>query len=188
MCRSASTDRCYRTSRASADDSSRPETRTRLSRDFSPDTSVRSRWGTSSTSERKARSASLAAPSTGGAARRMRTASPRVPSTRVRGDRGMTRMVRMASARGLAFFNDLLRRRLQRLGLARTMEQELVVAGARLVLVANELERAIQRLDGGLDRALGVAAPQLHLVDVVIQFLETGLRLLQNRVGRPRAS
>src|SRR4029077_20271455 len=114
-----------------------------------PETIVMFRRGRSRASERKAINASLATPSTGGAASRIKTAPPRMPSTRLRGDRGMTRTssrltggLQLVEVRGPAFAG--LRRSLIRL--ARPVEQNLLV-GARLVLVADELERAIQRLD-----------------------------------------
>src|SRR4051812_496584 len=175
---------------------------------------VTRRRGTPNASARKATRASLAAPSTGAAARRTTIAPPRSPSTRVRGARGITRIVMVArtgaeriaspyqpggsesarrgvrgatplgSTRRLAFVGTGFRRTLRRdhVGLTRTMEQDVVVA-ARLVLFADELERAVQRLNGRLERALGVAPPQLQLVDVAIQLLEPPLRLLQQQVG-----
>src|SRR5512144_728696 len=108
-----------------------PLTSTRLSRDFSPETMRMLRRGSFSVSERNAISASFAAPSTGGTARRMRTASPRMPSTRVRGDRGMTRIESNATgvgrlAAGLAFLAADLGGARGRVGLARTVEQDLV--------------------------------------------------------------
>ena len=51
------------------------------------------------------------------------------------------------------------------------MQQDVVV-GARLILIAHELERAVERLDRRFDRAFGVAPAQPHLVAVVIQLLE----------------
>ena len=55
-------------------------------------------------------------------------------------------------ARGLALFEQRLWRRGRLVRLARTMEQELVVSGrALLLLVADEFERAIQRLDRPLE-------------------------------------
>ena len=54
-----------------------------------------------------------------------------------------------------------------------------------LVLVADEFERAIHRLDGAFQLSLGIAPAQLQLVDVTLDFLESQLRLLQEEVGPP---
>ena len=120
-----------------------------------------------------------------------------MPSTRVRGARGMTRISRRTAGLQTADCDLRLGRPRRSLdargfgaarrlvGLARTVEQELSSSRARLVLVAHELERAIERLDRRFERALGVAAPQLQLVDVVIELLEPDLRLLQQQVGAP---
>ena len=62
------------------------------------------------------------------------------------------------------------------------MEQDLVVGA---VLLADELERAVQRLDRALERALDVAAAQAHLVDVALDLFEPALCLLQQQVGAP---
>ena len=111
-------------------------------------------------------SASLAAPSTGGAASADENLAAPLPSTRVRGARGMHAdvaklhstgvrpIVARASARGLALVDtgsgacgvcapaaSACRGRWSRIFLARAS-----------VLVAHELQRAIQRLDRGLDR------------------------------------
>src|SRR5262245_51632250 len=155
---------------------------TRLSRDRSPETIVTQRWGRSRASARKATRAALAAPSTGGAARRIRIAPPRSPSTRLRGARGITRTLRIALAGGLAIVDPRLRpRRRSGLGLTRTMEQDLLL-GAVLVLIADELERPVERLDRRLERPFGVAAAQLELVDVAIHLLEANLRLLEQQI------
>jgi len=60
------------------------------------------------------------------------------------------------------------------------MEQDAIV---RAVLLADELERVIERLDRRLQRALHTAAAQPHLVDVPLDFLEADLALLQEQVG-----
>ena len=60
------------------------------------------------------------------------------------------------------------------------MEQDLVVGP---VLFADELERAVERLDRAFERAFDVPAPQPQLVDVALDFLEPPLRLLQQQVG-----
>src|SRR5262245_1601966 len=177
--------RCYPSSRVRAASGSIPTSRTRLSRDFSPETIVMLRRGSCRVSARNAMSASLAALSTGGAARRMRTAVPRMPSTIVRGDRGITR-TSSVSARGFVLFDTGLAgaRGSGLVDLPRAVEQDLVL-GPALVLVADELQRPVERLDGRLDRAFGVAAPQPELVDLAVHLFEAGLRLLQEEVGAP---
>src|SRR6186997_1198139 len=135
----------YPSRRASAASRSIPAIRSRLSRDFSPDTMVIWRRGTPSASERNATRASLAAPSTGGAARRMRTAAPRIPSTAVRGDRGMTRTSSVASAGRFSLVATRVRRPgralLRLIILAWAVEQHFLFV-ASVVLVADELQRA----------------------------------------------
>src|SRR5262245_24188882 len=175
--------KCHCSSRFNAASALMPLNRTRLSRDFSPETMVMWRRGSCRMSDRKAMRASLAALSTGGAARRTRTAVPRMPSTSVRGDRGITR-ISSVSARGFVLFDTGLGRTGGGclLGLPRAVEQDLVL-GSALVLVADELERPVERLDGRLDRSLGVTAPQPQLVDLVIHLFEPGLGLLQKEVG-----
>src|SRR3954451_5608117 len=129
-----------------------------------------SRRGMASVSERKPIRASLAAPSTGGAARRTRIAAPRMPSTRLRGDRGMTRMSSSAaSARGFAFFATRVGLPLaaRLIGLPRPVQQDLVVA-ANLILIPDELEGAVERLDARFEHPFGIASAQLQLVDVVV--------------------
>jgi hypothetical protein len=73
----------------------------------------------------------------------------------------------------------LNRVRASRVRVPRTMEQQLVVGP---ILFADELERAIERLDGRLERSFDVAAAQPHLVDVALDFLEPALRLLKQQV------
>src|SRR5205085_861743 len=126
----------------------------------------------------------------------MRMAPARMPSARVRGERGITRTSRravfdeaaaaIASARGFSLvdirgarFGALWRPRVR---LARTMEQEFVV-GSCLILVAHELESAIERLNRRLYGTLGVPAPKLQLVDVVIELFQATLRFLQQQIG-----
>src|SRR6185312_14940889 len=87
-------------------------------------------------------------------------------------------------ARGLPLVDaDLgrLRRGLD-VHLPRPVEEDLLV-GARLILIAHELERAVQALDCRLDGAFRVAPAQLELVDVVIELLEPDLRLLEEQIG-----
>ena len=52
-----------------------------------------------------------------------------------------------------------------------------------LILLADELERAVERLDRGLERSFDVAPPQPQLVDVALDLLEPDLRLLDEQVG-----
>ena len=66
--------------------------------------------------------------------------------------------------------------------LSRTVEQDLVVGS---ILLADELERAIERLDRTLERSLDVAPAQPQLVDVALDFLEPALRLLQQQIRPP---
>ena len=79
--------------RASAVAESTPVTLTRFCRDRWPETIVTARLGTASAAARTSISSSLAAPSAGGACRRTRMASPRMPSMPDRFARGITRIV-----------------------------------------------------------------------------------------------
>ena len=63
--------------------------------------------------------------------------------------------------------------------LPRTVEQDLVVGA---VLLADELERAVERLNRTLERSLDVASAQAQLVDVAFDLLEPTLRLLQQEI------
>ena len=65
-------------------------------------------------------------------------------------------------------------------GLARTVEQHLVVGP---ILLADELERTIERLNRAFERSFDVAPAKAQLVDVPLDFLEPALRLLQQQVG-----
>ena len=65
-------------------------------------------------------------------------------------------------------------------GLARAVEQDLVVGA---ILLADELERAIERLNRAFERSLDVAPAQPQLVDVALDLLEPALRLLEEEVG-----
>ena len=60
------------------------------------------------------------------------------------------------------------------------MEQDLVVGA---VLFANELERAIERLNRAFKRSLDVTAAEAQLVDVPLDFFESALRLLKEQIG-----
>src|SRR5688572_14827638 len=71
-------------------------------------------------------------------------------------------------------------RRAAAVALPGTMEQHLVV---RTILLANELERPIERLDRSFERPFDVATAQTQLVDVALHFLEPALRLLQQQIG-----
>jgi hypothetical protein len=51
------------------------------------------------------------------------------------------------------------------------------------LLLAHVLERVLQRLDRRLDRRLDVAALQPEAVDLPLDVLEPGLRLLEQQVG-----
>src|SRR5512134_2432540 len=114
-------------------------------------------------------SASLAAPSTGAAARRTSSAPPRRPAIPLRPARGITRTANVTpsgdspSARGASPDGTAprsaeairvgARRRLSGLGgsvmrLARPMEQHLLLG---LVPVADELQRLVERVDRGLE-------------------------------------
>ncbi len=62
------------------------------------------------------------------------------------------------------------------------MEQNFVVG---TILLADELERSVQRLDRSLERAFNVAPPQPQLVDVALDFLEASLGFLEEQVGTP---
>ena len=68
--------------------------------------------------------------------------------------------------------------------MARAMEQNLVLALARLLLT-NELQRVAQSLDRRLDRRFDVAALQLEAVDLPLDVLETRLRLLEQQIRPP---
>src|SRR5690242_5783319 len=102
----------------------------------------------------------------------MRIAPLRRPSMAVRGARGTTRTANetrpsacltrgSASAAGFSFIlEDVERaRRCRRFALPRAVEQHLLF-GAVLILVAHELERAIERLNRGLERSLDVTTSQ----------------------------
>ena len=56
------------------------------------------------------------------------------------------------------------------------------------VLLADEFERVIQRLDRGFERSFDVAASQAKFGDVAFDFLEPGTCLLSRRSARPCAS
>src|SRR5206468_3491441 len=146
----------------------------------SPLTICTARFGTPSARARKATSASFAAPSTGGATTRTTSAPSRSPEISVFLARGMTRT--------FSSTNDFARRvgvaRLARVRVARAVEQDAVVAFARFLL-AYELERVPQRGNARLDRRLDVLALQAEAVDLALNVLEPGLRLLEQHVGPP---
>jgi hypothetical protein len=54
-----------------------------------------------------------------------------------------------------------------------------------LVLIADELERVIQRLDRGLERAFHRAASKAQLVDAALDLFETRLRFLDDEIRAP---
>ena len=58
----------------------------------------------------------------------------------------------------------------------------------RFVLLADEFERPIQRLDRRFERPFDITAPQPQFVDVPLDFLESPARLLQQQIARPCAS
>src|SRR5688500_16136463 len=123
---------------------------------------VTARRGTLRAWDRNAISASLAALSTGGAARRIRTASSRMPSIVVRFARGMMRtstttpasvwrITRPLSARG-GFRQQVVESVLEpamirAVGHARPMQQDLLFFLAGL-LFADVFERVAERLNG----------------------------------------
>src|SRR5688500_18530451 len=64
----------------------------------------------------------------------------------------------------------------------RPVEQDLLFGhAADLALLADEFERAIQRLDGALERAFGVAPAQLQLGDVALEGHQPSLRPLDEQ-------
>ena len=75
---------------------------------------------------------------------------------------------------------------LGRLGVARAMEQDLLVA-LSVLLLADELERVAQSLNGRFDRRLDVAALELQAVDFALDVFEPRLRLVEKQLrARPR--
>jgi hypothetical protein len=132
-----------------------PSTAIRLARLRAPETIVRLRRGQPSASASSAIRASFAAPSTGAAASRTSTASPRLPLIAVRPARGITRT--LTSGLALDVFDMVAGPRQRRVRLPRTMQQHLVV---RTVLIADELERVVERLDGRLERSFDAPAAQ----------------------------
>ena len=67
---------------------------------------------------------------------------------------------------------------------ARPVKQDLVLALSRFLL-ANELERVAQRLDGRFDRGLDVAALQLEAVDLALDVLDARLCLFEQQIRPP---
>src|SRR5688500_13437200 len=115
-------------------------------------------WGTLRMPERKVMRASLAAPSTGAAARRMRRRPSRVPAILVPPARGITLTARDTPSGVSRSHSAIVTVRVGlRLGSARPVEQNLVFALA-LFLLAYELERVAKSRNGRLERRLDFAA------------------------------
>jgi hypothetical protein len=69
------------------------------------------------------------------------------------------------------------------------MEQDLVSAFVvRAILIPDELERVVERLNGRFERSLDAAPPQAQLVDVALDFAQPALRTLQQQVRSTSAS
>src|SRR6185295_1457099 len=166
------------------------------------------RLGRSRASAKYAMRASLAAPSTGGAATRTTSALPRVPVHSVFLARGMTRtsistpatvsrisagpLDRLRAGPSTGSGQGLSAARRVKLGVVeelldgepRPVQQDLVLALAHLLL-ADELERVPQRRDRRFDRRLGVSSLELEAVDLALDVFEARLRLLQQQIGSP---
>ena len=167
-----------------------PAIATRFWRLRSPLTIRMSRLGTCRAAAKKATRASLAAPSTGGAATRTSSAPSRVPAHAVLPARGMTRtsistpapVSRIRKRLGRAALSAHRSCRSSSTAEPRAVEQDLVLALARFLL-ADELERVPQRRNRRLERRLDVLALQLEAVDLALDVFEPRLGLLEQQVG-----